>query len=416
MRVPDRLRVLVSKKLLDLAEALPRFRKGALARLQLTREHQRKSAQRTYERTRPPEGTELKLLYFRLIEVFHIEHRNRLRKRMLRAFPELQKRPRSGGQNFLDWFDNRSGRLGSISSWRLGHIVHKDRRLHLDRARWERGNLPVEIDFIVVWLHAILPSLFALSFDVHLNDSVTRQLNSLQDRHYLPEARIHGLAPLGILYLGFSQIPPARVMRRELLAWLDRLRAKSEESLRPLTDGFFAGLSSGQVAKLPAIETYVLAGAPDRIEPLGSWIRNHIHWWDSLGFRHFEREIYTDGKVMFIPSSSRESEPQVANRLVVLREPYRRSMELSESGYEDQQVAYWTRLATLDALLPFIAVEEVLASSQGSIEQLRFRLFRSLKTGWPPDVSLWQHIGLGKRILRSSMQLSRISTEFEQNK
>jgi len=52
------MRNILSKIYLDIAEILPKCKKGVFANLQLLRQHQRKSAESEYQRTRPPEGTD----------------------------------------------------------------------------------------------------------------------------------------------------------------------------------------------------------------------------------------------------------------------------------------------------------------------------------------------------------------------
>jgi hypothetical protein len=70
----DNLRDKVSGKILDFVEAVPNL----VSWLKSVRDHQRKEAERAHKASRPPMGTKLDLLYFQLIEVFHLEDIDKL--------------------------------------------------------------------------------------------------------------------------------------------------------------------------------------------------------------------------------------------------------------------------------------------------------------------------------------------------
>ena len=88
--MPDKIRVFLSKKYLDWAETLPKFNGSFVMNLQHIREHQRSRSEDEFKRSRPPEGTEIEHLYFRLIEIFHIEEFDKLLEGLIRLFPGLQ--------------------------------------------------------------------------------------------------------------------------------------------------------------------------------------------------------------------------------------------------------------------------------------------------------------------------------------
>lgn len=89
-KIPDNIRVFLSRKYLDWAESLPKSGSGFIAELQEIRDVQRRRSKKKYKRSRPPEGTEIEYLYFRLIEMFHIEKFDNLQDGLLRLFPEIQ--------------------------------------------------------------------------------------------------------------------------------------------------------------------------------------------------------------------------------------------------------------------------------------------------------------------------------------
>lgn len=89
-RIPDKFRLALGRKYLDWAEKLsPKFSIGVIPILQMIRERQRGQSKDAYNQSRPPQGTKLEYLSFRLIEMFHIEELDQLVEGTLHLFPEL---------------------------------------------------------------------------------------------------------------------------------------------------------------------------------------------------------------------------------------------------------------------------------------------------------------------------------------
>ncbi len=275
--------------------------------------------------------------------------------------------------------------------------------------------LPVEVDYVEVWLRKILPSMFIVTLDVHLTDEATQQLVRLQDKHYLSEIRFEKLIPRGPTGDGYSWIGSKAIMQRTILHWLKRLRGEVETCIRPFVSGYFAQWSSDKTARLPAIEVYALKGVT-KGESVGEWVRSARGWWESFGFALYGYDTYSDGKVLFLPKDKLlGTSDEVTHRLLVLWEEYIQSIDTKGHGNDKRAVARHTE-DTLTALLPCIAVQEVLHCLQRDLEQKRQKLFGAMKPSRFSSVRLGKHLKLNDVVLQTSMLLDRISAEFEQEK
>jgi len=384
IRIPEKLRNTLGRKYLDWAEKLPKFGGGVIAMLQQTREDQRKQSEDAYTRSRPPQNTEIEYLYFRLIEMFHIEDCDQLMEGLLHLFPSLNEDWRIEHRYFLSFFRHQAGRISRSAYLNLGHIVReREGRLFAGSYR-EMSELPAEVDYIGVWLHKILPSVFVVTLDVHLTDGATQRLLELQNRYYLPKIRFKKLVPWGTTGFGYSAIPAEVVMRQEILGWLKRLRGKVEACIKPFVSGYFMQQSSDKIARLPVIEVYALRGIPEGKEPLNAWMKTARGWWESLGFSFYGYNTYSDGKILFVTQDTDLDDglSKSAHRLVVLWKPYLASISTEGFGRDEGAVAHHTEYK-LTAMLPIIAVSEFLEFSQRNIEKLRMSSEALSQGGFP---------------------------------
>ena len=193
-RVPEKVRITLGRKYLDWSENLPKFGGGWIREFQDLRQHQRETSEEDYKRSRPPEGTAIEHLSFRLVEVFHLEEFDKLRDGLIRLLPELASEV--SVKNFADEFERRADSMSGTSSQVLGYLVRDKKALFLGFSPFRQiRELPPEIRSIKVELFKILPAVFAVTFDVHLTDEATARLVSLQDRRYLPTTRFERLIP-----------------------------------------------------------------------------------------------------------------------------------------------------------------------------------------------------------------------------
>lgn len=412
--IPDSLRLGLGKKYLDWAEKLRRFRGGTVAYLQDTREYQRSKSEREYQETRPPQGTAIEYLYFCLIEMFHFEDFERLRDGIFRLFPELNDPFRLWGSS-----TDLVQRTGSIfgGGWGKLGIIVRERKARLVRTfpLREIPELPPEVDTISLELHQTFPSVSFLSLKVHLTEKATQHLLALQNRHYLSVIRFRRLIPWGILRCGHSEEPSSIVRRKEILRWQNDLRGKIEACIEPYLSGHFMQRPSKQ-GRLPAIDVFALKGIPEGKEAFDKWKETARRWCDSLALDLYPFDTYQSERLLFVWPTRDPEFGRPPYRLLVLWEPYLKSVKTEHfGGSEKEAVAYYTG-DTLRGMLPTITVLRFLESVEKNIEKLRRDVFQGMKSRPLFWHRLGSYIKLADAVQRESMLLDRFFMEFEQKK
>jgi len=409
-RVPDKIRVFLSEKYLDCAESLPKFNGSFVKNLQHIREYQQIWSEDEFKRSRPPERTKIEYLYFRLIEIFHIEEFDKLLEGLMRLFPGLQDDCRK--RDFSSDFRNLAETIAGGGTHRLGCIYRDLRgRFFFSGPRCEIRDLPPEVSYIAVTLHKVLASVMFVTLDVHLTREATESLLALQERHYLPRTRLVSLAPWKTTR-GYSQESVEMARTGEIFGWIDNLRSRVEKCIKPFFDGYFTQQNSTE-PRLPAIEVYGLKGLPEGEEAFQKWSEEAWGWCESLGF-HFHYDACSDGRALFTWSYNGSVLRHKGYRLVVFWKPYLESLKSRPSEAEERDAVMHYTGYTLDAILPCITVIEFLISGRRNIERLRQDVFGSMRIRNLPRHTLNKYIKLNNIIKRESMLLDRITMEFEQ--
>jgi hypothetical protein len=409
--VSRKTRLKIGKTYLHFFNRLPQFRGGVIRTYQDISEHHAKQAKETYERSRSPKEVTLRLLYFRLIEVFNLEDFDDLRDGIFRLFPGLR-------DDFFDRlsaveFTRQAESIRGTASGMLGYILRdKSRRwLGMDAYR-EIPTLPPQVDFIEVQYHKILPSIFLITLDVHLTDDATDDLLSIQGKLYEPTIRFRNLLPWRSPFGSYSETHSETEMRTAVLSWLEQLRAKINTCIKPFLSGYFTTQKADSTGWLPTIEVYALKGAPEDITAFGEWSRKCRDWLDSLGFSFFW-EVYTNGPLIFTPPDRLVTKRSSAYRLVVLWDRYVQSVGTAGHGGDEKRAITYNTKYVLDAFGSLIVLHEFLNSIEKSVARLRKITFRSMRNRVR---FLGRYMRLNKIVLRESILLDRIPMEVRQSK
>ena len=247
-------RTWINDKLLDLAESLPATQWGPLSSLQSLRSEQRKSAADAPLAVAPPKGTRLSLAFIRLAEAYPIEHFDRVHATIQSFFPTTY-----GGftASTLDRLDAELRSFTFASRWSIG-ILSRESRRH-QRVISVMPKLPTSVDYIPVEMHNILPSVAVLTFDVHLTELASDELNAVQAAACLPEVKLRSLLAW---QAGHSKVVGSST-RPCVRAWVDRFRARVETALnRHLGRGIFGSVATER-PRLPIVEVYFINGDAD---------------------------------------------------------------------------------------------------------------------------------------------------------
>lgn len=437
-RIPNSIRSKISKKYIDWAEKLPRMVKqedsiGALsdapanangstqaspkfysesiAYLQWVREEQRNEAEKTFKETRLPQGVEVELLFFRLIEIFHVEDFERLHTGIRRLFP------RSNYDLLYEDFSSRfwetAGPLRLGGGMRLG-VIAQNNTTWIGKARDRvMPELPQEVHYIDLTLHKVLPSVFVVTFDVHLTQVATDRILALHNSQYLPSISFLHLFPLRGDRTGYTGTTSEREMQQAIKSYLNHLYSRVEACIKPFLSGYFLQQPVDTIATLPVFEVYTLQGISEEAQIDNLWNGSARRWGDSFSF-NFLSDVFSDNKVIF-SSTERHRWPsdvplyRPVYHTIVLRELFLHSIDTSLFGGDEKHAIKRHIQDMLTQLLPSLATFEFIRAAERNVSRLKQLALKRMKyrTRWET------YIRINNDIQQEYMLLERVTTEFE---
>ena len=411
IKIPDKFSIFLSRKYLDWAECLPRFRGNFIASLQITREHQRKVSEEDFKKSRPPEGTELDFICFRLTEVFHIEEFDKLQNGILNLFPDLESS--HSHKDFVDKFNHYSETIsGGVGAWKMGRIIKNDKWAFMPDPVRVISNLPEQVEYIEVSLHKTYPSLFFVTLDVYLSEKINSLIDNLQASRYLSNVKYNTFLPWKLRLSGHSENFPNNVRRKTIIEWIDNLRLQIEKCVQPFLKGYFYQNSIKKKPCLPSIEVYGIKGIPNDKEQFENWRNSSRKWWDSLGFQ-LNFDFFRDDTALFIWANSDSFRGDTPYRCLVLWEQFFKNR--SADGYGDERSAIMHISSDwLETISPSIAIIRFLSGARKKIEKLRQVVFRSLRDRQFKLGGLKKLIKLDNTIQNETMVFERISADLDQ--
>lgn len=284
----------LTQTVLAWAAAWPRFRGGPLGRLQEIAELNKSDALKAQEQCRPPNGANIEFGHFRLIELFPLEDFDEMSEGLRAAFPRTGQCPY---RDYLGEFEDRADDLHAGGWTAVGTLIRSGDPFLWSGAARLMPDLPEEVNHISLTAHKLLPSLFAITADVFMNDKATQRIRTIQEDLYSHEVTFLSWRPSKWLH-GYSTKTPESIARETVLSWIDGLRFRIEMLLRPFFKGQFLSTPGGPGSRLPAIETYRLFNVPfgPDFEP---WKHNGWAWWRSLGFDTTSINSYEGAARMF---------------------------------------------------------------------------------------------------------------------
>ncbi len=384
---------------LDFCEILPRFRGSAIASLQRIREWQRKDAARAETAAKRPDGTEIVYDHLILVELFPIEDYDRMEHGLRTLFP-----PESFGSDPIADFKKTALQLSLFGHTLVGYIVPKRNPFLGFRSRI-LTTLPSEVDRIVVRLHKILPSAFAVTLGIALGDRVTQQLRTIQSNCYLPRVVFRNWIPWGLNATSHTMWSAEQARQQAIVTRLIAMRESIEAALKPFVSGYFSTTNHGHSSKLLSIPCFTLKGVPTDDVKFREWLDRASGWLSDLGPRSYEidRDGFKSKDALLL---IRPSEIDSSARPCFLIEP---------NGTADLAEHQSLRLESmLDNALPFLVFGEFLNRTQATIEALRKRVYEKL-ADTPRIRWLRSNFELNRELQRESMLVARFGTEITQS-
>ena len=387
----DKLREKLSYWLLNWAEKQKAVKETNwfLFELQQYRLLQRSFANTIYEQTRPPEGTKIEFISFRLVEVFHYEDFGKINFGLKKMFPDLEK----SGNDFLGNFE-KTIEVITTGLWHPVGTLYRDPLNMFGGGRVLRriSEIHSSIKLIDVDIQKILPSMIVVSFDVQLNKSATEQLSKLQSQKYLGKSVFKGITFGKYPSVNMSISSPESVMVASKNDWISTVRENVEEIVKPYLKGYFLSEYSNK-HHLPSIETYILSCALSDQKNISCWAKLANHWVNSLGLNLSSNNLFGNDEVLFCwRSSDRNLEFNNASKVIVFSEKV--SGQVNSAMQNSQYL--------INELIPLVTIVEFLADSQGVLEKIRRQIFSALggKRNLSRHIKLYRNLQVLNRILQ----------------
>jgi len=360
----------------------------------VTTYRQRKAAKEDFDRSRLPEGVQVRLYSLTLIRLYLLEDFKTLEAWVRDLFPKTIFQPFQP-QEMLGDSDSLSG-----SSWAaVGTIVAKRGTGVFAGQTTLIPALPAEIESVSVTIHRVLPSLFALVFRARLADTVSADLQRLQRQSYLGGIKFSSWFPFTHRRWGSSELTTDTVRERAIHHFVDSLRAKATKFLARNTPtpsttdrGFFS---------IDEYRVYTNKGESPAIER-STWAWQFGFAWSFYSFKQ------TLATVMLADATRTLEYP---HRVVALSDPPIGSIE----NVSIENVTH--------ELVPLLSITEILSRSENLVGGLRSRVFqrmsgRGVKARFRSSIpgSFLRDIRLNSDLQTSRMLLARLQLEYDQHR
>lgn len=366
------------------------------------------AAKRDFELRKPPEGVTLKLRSIRLIELFQVEDLGKLHTGIVNLFPGIE-HDLSVKYSLQSLFKDAGDILWTNALWKVGYVA---RTRLFTGLPFRRIMTPKGISHVEITVIKFTASSFALCLEAYLTDSATDKLVELQAQDYVPMKITLGLRLRLALFPGAFEVPiQSPTPRQNILAQLIAWRAELEKAFSRYFKGYFYSQPSrANDALLPAIEVFVISGAPESEPDLDRWIHDTRVWWDSFGFDFFFSAFRRRG-MLFSWGEARSWFPSTAHRLVFLPESFRYSHH--ESLHSETHIKMELD-EDLNNLTPLITIWHYLQVVRRRVAKLKLIALKKMQPKWWSW--FWPRmrrlIKLSSDIQQESMLMDRLSLEW----
>lgn len=358
------LRRSLARRLLGIAEKLPRFRAGRIAELQRIRERQREGARRHTELTRLPQGVTLELTTLLAVEIYSLEELEDVEHGLTRLF----------------------GRQRTIHNWRdaitlgthqprtrvrapIGTIARTLPHFPVDHVAI-MPTLPPEFVSISIGFSKLATGLFSLAFTAKLSPLVSEQLRKIHSSHYLGEVEFRWLLPVGRAGMTRSEGAPSSEHNAIRRAWEDSLSLKLERVVRKYFPGHFSRATPRESrSRLPRLTVLEMKGTgPPLCTEEGR--QPEVGWLGALGFSPYEPRVYGAGPLLLSWDIWFGREPE--NPVIAV-------FETVESAREREQLArdrFDPLAVVLTAAEDAIALRGFVSAADRSVDRLSSEVLR----------------------------------------
>jgi hypothetical protein len=263
----------ISTWLLDVTEKLPEFQGGVIGRLQSIRKSQRMFAQTDLELRLKPDNVSINLERINIALPFALEEYALLQSGLKKLFKNSVK--------IIKLTDQLKDDASSLSktSWGVIGKICPD----------EKNNTASPFDFIVdiisekitrveVSYVRILPSLVMVDFSCIIDESVSKELETIQHNAYIETVEFTHLWPINKIGKGHS----GRFGGGASTAIQEELNKITGEVMKYLTTNFISKKNVTIIEQCSFVNVFTLQGEYDD-ENRTDWIKKHYQWLNGYG-------------------------------------------------------------------------------------------------------------------------------------
>ena len=292
-------------------------------------------------------------------------------------------------------------------------LIDREQRPRVSGPYHVMPSLPEEVESVTVAVDALFPSVITVSLWVKLDRIAAERLTQVQTRRLLPAVWFEKWIPRGREAGGYGRESCDLTLQRAVLSWLEGVRTKTEDCLRPFIRGYFNRDRRRLGPVFPAVEAFVLLGAPGDTGAFSTqWVEASRGWLDSLGFDCVLPRWYKGQELLFQVEDSARCGLRLPHRLVAL--PEHSDQEHWKDFKNDPQGFFSSDIDDrLETFEPFVVVLSLLASLQEEVERLRAEALvqpagslRNLRRG----------VKLAHRIRQNMSILERLLLDYETSK
>jgi hypothetical protein len=344
----DQLTELLSRKVLDIVEALPRFQGGPIANFQRIREYQRERADIAYERRKGLKGESVSLRTFSFAGFYEFEQFSTLNGSLGRLF---------NGAKFekqIKEIQSSEERLDGASWSDLGSILRTKPKFPFTNFTYDE-RLPAAIDRISISHHRILPSLAALEIQCWVSSDFVEKHARLAETRYLPTLTSSSLNPKRFLR-GYS-ISGETEFEERLDAHIEQACTAVKEWLEKVLGGVANCLT------YTSIYPWYCLSLLKNNESLSAALSSRKNWLRPYGFSDVPFDLYmsVSDRTAFCLGSRRKSD----NFGVIFSE-----------GNSDQQTGIVT--CALRGIVTPLVLSAMITQCRNEIESLRSKGFNEV--------------------------------------
>lgn len=406
--MPKKYRAKISKLILDVAEKLPKLESGYIYSLQEMRRYQREESE-IHNESMLSQNSNLDILSFRMIEIFHYEDFENLWGNLRKLF--TNSKDFTLIENLNRTTEKFSDSLGMGGWSKLGYL-YRDKKPFGTINSFKLSRLPMEVDYIEVKLHKILSSTIAITLDVYLDAKVNIKLNELQKSKYLAEVEIERIFPQSASF-GFRSSTSDHIKEKIVTEYLIDIRKGIEKAISPYVFGYFMKQAK-QTNKLPSIEIYTIDSKIKNLKKdIISWEKTTRSWLTPLGI-NLDFNTYNNKNIAFIwGNRTNYTEILTAHRVLVFCDLYLKNADLKVYG-NDKKFAIAHKITYfLDSILiPLVSIE-FLKQEIETVKKFRARVYSIMANRRTQVSSLKRQLILYNNLQQEMLIPERFMTEFE---